>query len=186
MENFLMPQTASPEWFSKTNMFPILEPHIGRRMDRTPKTLVLFWDRNRTPYQANVQFAQMSGFSSHMAYVFFSLLKKDFIYLFLHRREGWEKERERNINVWLPLTWPHWGPGLQPRHVPCLGIKAETLWFTGRCSISWAAPARAGLCFLDPSQSLTNSFHHVLIAVSQMGDTQRNLERRQEFQMCPL
>ena len=33
-------------------------------------------------------------------------------YLFLERREGKEKERERNINVWLPLlhpllgTWP--------------------------------------------------------------------------------
>ena len=37
---------------------------------------------------------------------------KDFISLFLERREGREKERERNINVWLPLehslleTWP--------------------------------------------------------------------------------
>ena len=38
---------------------------------------------------------------------------KDFIYyLFLERGEGREKERERNINVWLPLacpllgTWP--------------------------------------------------------------------------------
>ena len=32
--------------------------------------------------------------------------KKDFIYLFLDREEGREKERERNINVWLPLTCP--------------------------------------------------------------------------------
>ena len=37
---------------------------------------------------------------------------KDFIYLFLQRGEGREKERESNINVWLPLmcpllgTWP--------------------------------------------------------------------------------
>ena len=37
---------------------------------------------------------------------------KDFIYLFLKRGEGGEKERERNISVWLPLahpllgTWP--------------------------------------------------------------------------------
>ena len=31
---------------------------------------------------------------------------KDCIYLFLDRGEGWEKERERNINVWLPLTHP--------------------------------------------------------------------------------
>ena len=40
------------------------------------------------------------------------LFLKDFIYLFLERGEGWEKERERNITVWLPLqcpllgTWP--------------------------------------------------------------------------------
>ena len=38
----------------------------------------------------------------------------DFIYLFLERVEGREKERKRNINVWLPLTHPHWGPGWQP------------------------------------------------------------------------
>ena len=33
-----------------------------------------------------------------------TLLFKDFVYLFLDRGEGREKERERNINVWLPLT----------------------------------------------------------------------------------
>ena len=26
---------------------------------------------------------------------------------------------------------PYWGPGLQPRHVPQLGIKPVTLWFAG-------------------------------------------------------
>ena len=37
---------------------------------------------------------------------------KDFIYLLLERGVGREKERERNINVWLPVahpllgTWP--------------------------------------------------------------------------------
>ena len=29
-----------------------------------------------------------------------------FLYLFLERREGREKERERNTNVWLPLVRP--------------------------------------------------------------------------------
>ena len=29
-----------------------------------------------------------------------------------------EKEREKNINAWLPLARPSWGPGPQPRHVP--------------------------------------------------------------------
>ena len=38
---------------------------------------------------------------------FFNLFK-DFIYLFLERGEGREKERERNINVWLPLATTHW------------------------------------------------------------------------------
>ena len=37
-----------------------------------------------------------------------SLFKKDFLNF---------RERERNINVWLPLLHPYWGPGLQPRHV---------------------------------------------------------------------
>ena len=31
---------------------------------------------------------------------------KDFIYLFLEREEGREKEKVRNINVWLPLECP--------------------------------------------------------------------------------
>ena len=48
----------------------------------------------------------------------FYLFLKDFIYLFLERGEGREKERERNIDVWLPPTSPHWGAGLQPRPVP--------------------------------------------------------------------
>ena len=44
---------------------------------------------------------------------------KDFTYLFLERGEGREKERERNINVWLPLMWPPTGhlahnPGMCP------------------------------------------------------------------------
>ena len=42
----------------------------------------------------------------------FTFFCKDFIYLVLERREGREKERERNISVWLLLmcpplgTWP--------------------------------------------------------------------------------
>ena len=41
-----------------------------------------------------------------------SLFFKRFYFLFLDSREGWEKEKERNINMWLPLmrlllgTWP--------------------------------------------------------------------------------
>ena len=81
---------------------------------------------------------------------FFSFL--NFIYLFLEKEEGREKEREENINVWLPLAHhpalP--GPGLQPRHVPWLGIKPRTLWFTGRRSTHWATPARTLFVLLNP------------------------------------
>ena len=36
-------------------------------------------------------------------------LFKDFIYLSLDRGEGRKKDRERNINVWLPFTCPQLG-----------------------------------------------------------------------------
>ena len=39
----------------------------------------------------------------------FIYIFKDFIYLFLDRGEGREKERETNINVWLPLMCPTLG-----------------------------------------------------------------------------
>ena len=71
------------------------------------------------------------------------LFLKDFMYLFSERGEGREKERERNNQVWLPLKCPHWGPDQQLRHVPWLGIKPATLWFTGQHSIHWATTARA-------------------------------------------
>ena len=71
-------------------------------------------------------------------------------YLLLERREGREKERERNINAWLPFLHPlHWGPGPQPRHVPWLEIEPATLWFTGQHSILWATPVRANVWFLS-------------------------------------
>ena len=36
-----------------------------------------------------------------------------------------------------------WGPGLQPRHVPWLGIEPATLWFAGQSLIRWATPTWA-------------------------------------------
>ena len=44
-------------------------------------------------------------FEGHVLFFFF----KDFIYLLLERGEGREKDGERNINVWLPLTSPQLG-----------------------------------------------------------------------------
>ena len=43
--------------------------------------------------------------------------KKGFIYLFLEREEGREKERERHTNVWLPLVRP--SPGTWPATQAC-------------------------------------------------------------------
>ena len=57
--------------------------------------------------------------------LFFILL---FIYLFLERGERSEKDRKRNINVWLPLAH---NPDMYSR----LGIEPATLWFAGWHSI---------------------------------------------------
>ena len=67
--------------------------------------------------------------------IFQLVLKKDLIYLFLERGEGREKEREKNINVWLPLTHPLTGTwpatqayvltGNQTSH-PLVGTQAGT------------------------------------------------------------
>ena len=40
------------------------------------------------------------------------------MYLFLEKGEGREKDREKNIIVWLPLVCPYWGPGPQPSMCP--------------------------------------------------------------------
>ena len=51
--------------------------------------------------------------------VFFNLKNflKDFIYLFLERGEGKEKERDTSMCGCLSHA-PYWGPGPQPRRVP--------------------------------------------------------------------
>ena len=42
----------------------------------------------------------------------------DFIYLFLERGEGKEREGETYQCVVASHMTPYWGPGPQPRHVP--------------------------------------------------------------------
>ena len=59
----------------------------------------------------------------------------DFIYLFLERVERKEKERERNISVWLPLTCPLVGTWPRTSDVPWLGIEPVTLWFAA-CTLN--------------------------------------------------
>ena len=56
--------------------------------------------------------------------------------LFIFREEKGGRERERNINVVVASCTPLTGePGLQPRHVPQLGIEPATLWFAGWPSV---------------------------------------------------
>ena len=69
-------------------------------------------------------------------------LFKDFIYLFLEGKGGRNIGKETSMCGCLSHT-PYWDPGLQPRHVPWLGIARATLWFTAWCSIHWATPVRA-------------------------------------------
>ena len=90
---------------------------------------------------------------SHLCFPFeviYIFCFKDFIYLFLERGEGRKRGKETPVCGCLSST-PYWGPGLQPRHVPWLGIEPVTLWFAGWCSIPWAPPGRAIYIFLLPS-----------------------------------
>ena len=58
-----------------------------------------------------------------MALYFF----KDFIYLFLERGEGREKEREKNINVLLPLACPQLGTWPVTQACPLTGNQTNDL-----------------------------------------------------------
>ena len=79
----------------------------------------------------------------NMIFIFYYFLR---FYLFIFRERGREGERERETSMCGCLSrTPYWGPGPQPRHVPWLGIEPMALWFAGRHSIHWAAPA-GGIC----------------------------------------
>ena len=75
---------------------------------------------------------------------------KNFIYLFIFRERGREGEIEgekhqcvRDTLIdYLSLT-PNWGPGLQSRCVPWLGIEPANVAFAGWCRTHWATPVRA-------------------------------------------
>ena len=86
------------------------------------------------------------------------LKKKDFTYLFLERGEGREKERERNINVWLPVahpllgTWPATQACALTRNQtsdPLVRRPARARAQTSKgflCSISWSNKLNRGQC----------------------------------------
>ena len=57
------------------------------------------------------------------------------MYLFLERGEGKEKERERNINEWLPLACPLLGTWPATQACALTGNPAHDPWFRGQLSI---------------------------------------------------
>ena len=69
----------------------------------------------------------------------------DFLSLFLDIGEGKVNERERNINVWLPLAHPPLGTQPIAKHVPLSRIKPATPWLAGWCSVP--EPYQPGLGF---------------------------------------
>ena len=79
--------------------------------------------------------------------------------LFIFREREREREREAEKHQCVLDSWvPNWGSGLQPRHVPWLGIELATLLFTDRRSIHWATPARAPWLFYNYQFALLNPF----------------------------
>ena len=72
----------------------------------------------------------------------------DIIYLFLERREGRVREREKNnvrekLESAASCTHPNLGQNPQPRHVPWPGIEQVTFCFAGQHSTNWATLVRA-------------------------------------------
>ena len=89
-----------------------------------------------------MQIGKDEGFLCQMGVIPPFFLKKIF-YLFIFRegKGGRKKGRETSMCD-CPSSTRCRGPGPQPRHVPWLGIKPATLWFTVQRSIHWATPAR--------------------------------------------
>ena len=59
-----------------------------------------------------------------------SFFKRFYLFIFREGKGGKKRGRETLICGCLSHA-PYWGPGLQPRHVPWLGIEPVTLWFAG-------------------------------------------------------
>ena len=58
-----------------------------------------------------------------------------FYLFFFRKRKGGREIRRHTLMCGCLLQSPYWGPGLQPKHVPWLGIELVTLWFAG-----WHSP----------------------------------------------
>ena len=103
-------------------------------------------DKNKVVHNLNILRNYLLEFTINKGFVIFFF--KDFI-LFIFRKKGRKREREREISMCGCLNEPPTRDlAPQPRHVPWLGIKLVTLWFIGLCSIHWATAAWAALKIL--------------------------------------
>ena len=119
------------------------------------RTRVLWASVNcRLPGLGTGDAAMITGLAKDHHGVQFSCRGNSFVlnilFIFLERREGRQKERERNISVWEKhpptcclLHAPDWELGLQPSHVPWWVIEPGIFQFAGQRSAHWATPARA-------------------------------------------
>ena len=86
----------------------------------------------------------------------FTFLKKDFIYLFLDRGEGREKEKEGNINVWLLLTRPL--PGTWPATQACPDWELNPRPFVLQAGTQSTEPHQPGIILLFITHESTVEF----------------------------
>ena len=82
----------------------------------------------------------------HSLHYFLNFLP--YLFIFRERVSEGERKGEKHQCVVASCMPPNWGPGLQPRHVPQLGIEQVTLCFTVQRSIHWAIPTRAPILIL--------------------------------------
>ena len=77
-----------------------------------------------------------------------NVFKRFYLFIFREEKEGRKGGRETSMCGCL-LSALYWGPGLQPWHVPWLGIKLATFCFICQSSTHWATPATAPSYFLN-------------------------------------
>ena len=87
-----------------------------------------------------------------------SFLKKILFTYFEKVGKGRRRKGRETATCGCLSRTPHWGPGLQLRHVPWLGIEPATRWFPGCRSIHWATPARETLSLKIRQHDSSNSF----------------------------
>ena len=110
----------------------------------------------------------------------FFLKKEDFIYLFLERGEGREKEGERNIDR-LCLTCPQMETWPTTQGSAQTGNRTSDLLFSRWCPIHWTTPVRALPFCLYQS-------HHVVMCTWYMEAPYRGLPKNVKILRmdCPL